>query len=164
MSFPQASPATYEQSILYKNKYNALTILNLPLSIVCLCVELTLFLYIIGHSYPKFTVHNALSYYSIKHSDRQDLHVTACFSPRGKYLAGSPYHKSPAVGKALGEISQLSINGCVITNDTFSARVSLTKKQRALWMNDDQTGQQQRKRGTVKQIKFEQYWTPVCCY
>jgi hypothetical protein len=42
--------------------------------------------------------------------------------------------------------------------------VSLTKKQRALWMNDDQTGQQQRKRGTVKQIKFEQYWTPVCCY
>jgi hypothetical protein len=125
---------------------------------------LTLFLYILGHSYPKFTVHNALSYYSIKHSDRQDYHVTACFSPRGKYLAGSPYHKSPAVGKALGEISQLSINGCVITNDTFSARVSLTKKQRALWMNDDQTGQQQRKRGTVKQIKFEQYWTPVCCY
>ena len=125
---------------------------------------MTLFLYIIGHSYPKFTVHNALSYYSIKHSDRQDYHVTACFSPRGKYLASSPYHKSPAVGKALGEISQLSIIGCVITNDTFSARVSLTKKQRALWMNDDQTGQQQRKRGTVKQIKFEQYWTPVCCY
>jgi hypothetical protein len=107
-----------------------------------------LFLYIIGHSYPKFTVHNALSYYSIKHSDRQDYHVTACFSPRGKYLAGSPYQKSPAVGKALGEISQLSIIGCVITKDTFSARVSLTEKQRALWMNDDQTGQQpQGKRG-----------------
>ena len=105
-------------------------------------------LYAIGLSCPKFTVHNALSYYSIKHSDGEDFyHVTACYSPRGKFLAGSSYHKSPAVVKALGQISQVSIIGCVVTKDTISARVSLTKKQSQLWTNENEAGQQQRRRG-----------------
>ncbi len=111
----------------------------------------------LGHSSPEFTVDNALSYYSMKHSDREDVcHVTACYSPRGKYLAGSMYHKSTAVEKALGEISHLSIIGWVVTNDTFSARVVLTKEQQKLWMNDveNQTGRQQLKRGAVKQLKL----------
>ncbi len=104
----------------------------------------------LGYSSPKFKVHNVLSYYSIKHPDRRDFyHMTACFSPRDKYLAGSMYHKSPEVEKALGEISHLSIIGWVITNDTFSARVVLTKKQQKIWMNDEyKSGKQQKERGT----------------
>jgi hypothetical protein len=109
-----------------------------------LCDADSVFMFL-GHSSSKFTVHNAMSYYSMKQS--VDLyHVTACYSPRGKSLAGSPYHKFAAVEKALGKISQLSIMGCVVTKDTFSARVVLrTKDQQKLWMND-----QERKRGIVQ--------------
>ncbi len=92
-----------------------------------------------------------MSYYSIKkHADRPDFyHVIACFSPHDKYLAGAMYHKYPAVEKALGEISHLSIIGWVVTNDTFSARVVLTKEQQKLWMNDEyQSRLQQKERGT----------------
>lgn len=100
---------------------------------------LVVLFYIVGHSSSKLTVHQALSYYSVKYTDHQNgYHVTACYSPRGKYLAGSPYHKSPAVEKAVGQISYMPIIGWVITRDTLSARVSLTKKQRALWLNDDE--------------------------
>jgi hypothetical protein len=75
--------------------------------------------------------------------------VTACCSPRGKNLAGSPYHKSTAVEEVLGKISQLSIIGCVVTKDTFSARVELlTKEQQNLWMDD-----QDRKRGIVQRYE-----------
>ena len=107
--------------------------------------------HVLGLACPKFAVHNALSYYSIEPSDGENFyHVTACYSPRDRRLAGSSYHKSPAVVKALGQISQVSIIGCVITKDTVSARVSLTKKQSQLWMNGDETGQQRRRRGTVQ--------------
>ena len=112
------------------------------------------FVHFIGHSSPEFTVENAFSYYSIKHFGCQDFyHVTPCFSPRSRYLAGLPYYKSATIEKALREITQLSITGLVVTKDTFSARVSLTQKQQQLWKNDnDQSGLQKWKRGTVFKI------------
>ena len=111
-------------------------------------------MHFIGHSSPEFTVENAFSYYSMKHYDCQDFyHVTACFSPRSRYLAGLPYYKSATIEKALGEVTQLSIMGLVVTKDTFSARVSLTQKQQQLWKNDNnQSGLQKWKRGTVFKI------------
>ena len=121
----------------------------LPVIFVIVFLLFLISMYFKGHSSSEFTLDKALSYYSI---DCEDLyHVTACFSPRGKSLAGSFYHKSTAVERALGEISQLSILGWVITKDTLSARVSLTKEQQELWKNDHlhQDGLQQWKRGTL---------------
>ena len=106
-----------------------------------------LYLYCIGDKSVKFTVHNALSYYSIKQSDHNHYHVTACFSPKGKYLFSLPYHKSSVVQKDLGRISQLSVVGFVLTNHTFSARVLLTNKQHDLWMNEDDQRSKISKRG-----------------
>ena len=126
----------------------------LAFSLLVLQFSSHFFVHFIGHSSPEFTVENAFSYYSIKHFGCQDFyHVTACFSPRSRYLAGLPYYKSATIEKALGEITQLSITGLVGTKDTFSARVSLTQKQQQLWKNDnDQSGLQKWKRGTVFKI------------
>lgn len=74
--------------------------------------------------------------------DHQDLHVTACFSPRGKYLGGSPYVKSKLVQDHVGDISIVTIIGWVLTCNTFSARVLLTEEQQKLWRNEDEKPQQ----------------------
>ncbi|XP_028392960.1 2',3'-cyclic-nucleotide 3'-phosphodiesterase-like [Dendronephthya gigantea] len=85
----------------------------------------------------EFTVDDIVSYY-LMNEQKEPYHVTACFSPRGKYLGGSPYHKARAVVGALGQISFVSIVGLVVTENTFSARVTLTNTQRKLWMKEDQ--------------------------
>lgn len=76
--------------------------------------------------------------YSITKTDSYpDLHVTACYSPRGKYLDGSPYVKSRQVQDSVGNISWITIIGWVLTQNTISARVVLTKQQQELWKNED---------------------------